>query len=85
MIDSSKISVQDEINRAIGVLKARADYIMKNWGFVGEEFTEEEYTALCKAICSLEKWRDHECTHYLPEIARQLIFFKQQAQVEGWH
>lgn len=74
------MNAKDEINRAIGVVKARMDYLINH-----ENFENEEYEALCRATCSLEKWRDDDCTHYLPEIAGRLIWFKQQAQVEGVH
>jgi hypothetical protein len=70
------MSVKDEINRAIGVAKARLDYLINYEGFAGN-FAEDEYNAICKAIYSFERWRHDDATHYLPEAAKQLIDLKQ--------
>ena len=73
------MTVKDEINKAIGTVKARMDYVIRYGD--SEEDSLEEYDTLCKAICSLEKWRDCDSTHNIPETPRQMIWFKQQAQL----
>jgi hypothetical protein len=73
------MNAQDEINKAIGVVKARMDYVIRYEDSEGDSL--EEWDALCKAICSLEKWRDGGSTGNLPETPRQMIWFKQQAQL----
>ena len=76
------MNVKNEINKAIGVLEARREYLITNEGFAGE-FSEDEFNALCLAMHSLEKWRDEDCTHLLPDVARQKIWFKQYALCEA--
>jgi hypothetical protein len=71
------MNVKDEINKAIGVAKARIDYVNKYEDIQGDSF--EECEVLRKAICSLEKWRDSDSTRHIPDVARQMIWFKQQA------
>jgi hypothetical protein len=71
------MNVKDEINRAIGVARARQDYLIRYEGFRGCDFPEDEYNAICTAIYSLERWRDDSETQNLPEIARQMIDLKQ--------
>lgn len=72
------MNAKDEINRAIGVVKARMDYLINH-----ENFENEEYEALCRATCSLEKWRDDDCTHYLPEIARTINLVQTASSSRG--
>jgi hypothetical protein len=69
------MNVKDEISKAIGVVRARMDYIM-NYECSFGDFPEDEYNALCKAVCSLEKWRDDSETHNIPQIAERLIGLK---------
>lgn len=73
------MNVTEEINKAIGVAKARLDYLFRYEASPGN-FPEEEYNVIYKAICSLERWRDDSVTHNLPEIARQMIDLKQWEQ-----
>lgn len=73
------MNVKEEIDKAIGVLKARMDYVLRCEDNAGNSC--EERDLLFKAICSLEKWRDSDGTHYIPETVRQMIWFGQQAQL----
>ena len=75
------MNVKDEMNKAIGVLEARMDYIIK-MDDAGKGW-QEEYNALYKAVHSLEKWRDDSYTQTLPDMARQMIWFKQAARCES--
>ena len=81
MKSSSEINIRDEINKAIGVLKARMDCVLRE-SSPGDESWVEEYTALEQAAYSLEKWRDDEIHHHLPELAQQAIWFKQCQQCQ---
>ena len=73
--------MKDEIDEAIAVLKARIEYIMSNTT-LAENFPEEEINALSFSICSLKRWRDDDVTDLIPEVARQLIWFKQVEQIK---
>jgi len=53
------LNVKTEMKKAIGVLEARMEYLIKHEGFSGD-FSEEEYNTLCGAISSLEKWLSDE-------------------------
>jgi hypothetical protein len=78
MMDYNEIIAKDEINKAIGVLKARLDYLFKNSIF--ENLSEDEFNALNFSIGSLERWCDEETIDVIPDEARQLIWFKQAEQ-----
>jgi hypothetical protein len=75
------IEAKDEMNKAIGVLKARIEYIINNYT-LAENFSEDELNALSYSMNSLKKWRDDEVTNFIPEVARQLIWFKQVDQLK---
>jgi hypothetical protein len=81
MIEPNEINVKDEINKAIAVLKARIEYIMSTTTNT-ENFPEEEISALSFSIYSLKRWRDDSVTNFIPEVARQLIWFKQIKQIK---
>lgn len=72
------MNAKDEINKAIGVLEARMEYVLQHEP--GADLSEE-WDLLSKAISSLEKWRDSSSTRNLPEIPRQMIWFKQMARI----
>ena len=80
MIEPTEINAKDEMNKAIGVLKARMEYIINNTTLV-ENFPEEELNALSFTKCSLERWRDDDATNFISEVARQLIWFKRVEQI----
>jgi hypothetical protein len=81
MIEPDEINAKDEMNKAIAVLKARIEYIINSTTLV-ENFPEEELNALSFTKCSLERWRDDDVTNFIPEVSRQLIWFKQVEQIK---
>lgn len=81
MIDSNEINSKDEINKSVAVLKARIEYIIEN-SSNADGFPEDELNALTFSICSLTRWRDDDMTNSIPEVARQLIWFKQVEQIK---
>jgi len=68
--------VKRQVDEAIGVLEARAEYFLKG------EITEGEHSLLCRVIDHLEKWRGGDEIHYLPELTAQCIWFKQYARCQ---
>jgi hypothetical protein len=81
MIEPNEIKAKDEINKAIGVLKARIDYIINNTT-TADVFPEDELNALSFSMYSLKKWNEDDVTKLIPEVARQLIWFKQVEQIK---
>jgi hypothetical protein len=81
MIEPNEINAKNEINKTIAVLKARIQGIIDN-STNADDFPEEQLNALSFSIYSLERWRDDEVTNFIPEVARQLIWFKQVDQLK---
>lgn len=66
------MDVKEEINKAIGVINARKEFLT-NWG----DISFNEWNAFEIVEASLKSWRDEDSTKNIPEIARQRIWLNQ--------